>query len=113
MGTRRLRLLLRAVRVLVACLVLGVVAAPWTAAAARLDTVVCVASPLRASSADSRRVAARSVVTRGSARAPAGIVSALLRDPRPALRLVARTPAGARDVVVRRRVYLHHAALLY
>jgi hypothetical protein len=103
----RLRLLLRAVRVLVACLVLGLVAAPATAAPAVAagDAIPWVAGASCAEASPRAPVARRR-----AARAP--ISAAPRSDPRAARHRVVRRSARARDVVVRHRVYLRNASLL-
>ena len=104
----RLRVVLRSIRMLVACLVLGLVASP--AALARVDTIEWTAAPRSAASVEapgrSARPATRVAFVGGDDARP------LQSDPHAARRQVVSRPARARDLVVRHRIYLHHAALL-
>jgi hypothetical protein len=86
---------LRLIRLLLACAVLGVVAAPARPVLACRDAVVLVAeqAPRTDETREAEHEAAR---------------------PAPALqpRIASRAPAGARAVVVQHRVYLKNASLL-
>ena len=99
--TRRLPLLLRYLRMLVACAVLGVLPARANAPVS-IDTVAWVAPTIaRADAREARR--------EDTARAAHAALSP--RIP-PVLRVVHRAPPRARVLVVHRRLYLKHAALL-
>ncbi len=98
------RLFARYVRVLVACVALGVLAAP-PPVATQVDAVTWIASARTGAVGARTVVRARASRTFASLRArAAAILDATAR--------VERQPAGVRSAVVRRRIYLRHAALL-
>jgi hypothetical protein len=99
-----LRQLLRLVRVVLACLVLGVVASPASARPACTDAVAWVGSASVAAGAHDVAPASSAPAARVATHAPLTAVA-------PPSAVTSR-PAGVRDVVVHRRVYLRHAALL-
>jgi len=95
----RLRRVLRLLRVLVACVALGVVASPAPARTG-VDAVAWVASARGTTQAETPSVPHEAPRPPRAPAADAGC------DRAP------RSPAGARAVVVQHRVYLRHAALL-
>jgi hypothetical protein len=101
----RMRFLLRWARMLIACVVLGVVAAPTSIAAAGVDAVACVAGP-------SRSVPREDAPKRTTRESRHASRRALVAASAPGRSAVVRAPARARVTVVRTRLYLRHAALL-
>jgi hypothetical protein len=107
----RLRLVVRYLRMLIACAVLGVLAPPPAPAAACVDTVTWVTRVAVAGATDRSPSTRAHGIERDAPQPRAAHV-----DPRsssPAL-WPARVapPPGARAIVVHRRVYLRNASLL-
>jgi hypothetical protein len=113
MGRPRLRTLARFLRVVVACLVLGVLGGAARGAAREIDAVAWNAGAWVARTGDAARAEAsagcHALGTPSDARRGAGISprARVASPPR-----VARRPPRARTIAVRRRVYLRNAALL-
>ena len=102
------RLVVRYVRVLVACAVLGIVKAP-PPAATWVDAVAWN------SDARNGEAAARGTTTplrHATARVEAAVASTLARYDRASCEHAALAPAGARSIIVHDRLYMRHAALL-
>lgn len=97
------RLVARYVRVLVACVALGMVAAP-PPVATRVDAVTWIAGG-RSAAIAARASHVRPVRAVASAR----VHGAQTHD---AVLGASRPPAAARTIVVHRRIYLRHASLL-
>jgi hypothetical protein len=101
----RLRLVLACVRMLLACLVLGVVA-PSASAAPCVDEMGWQVDSVAPRPSDAEAPSTSRVASRERGPGP------VLHVARTARRTVPRAPTRARERVAHRRVYLRHASLL-